>query len=311
MLQGLSTGGGAFRICISSVLVVLGFISAGCQQPAPKGEDTDEVAERSEQEPAQKSVDEAPSPYAECPRGEAPACDVVLWLSCYQRQQVADIYCSECTDGPGCEGGGAQTDAELVRREKLEYFPCEESGYAIAALQAWHGKPVEDSSWKAYVESRDWYREVDEAPMSQTATANMAMLRDAQSRCLEQSDVTAEDRAFVASWFETLQETGEAPKAPAEFVGGETASTEQFDKFIAHLVDDVKMEFDRRTPVFVDPKAGKVMGDGPDYARSITVKPSLTGQMACGGEHCDGYESLTFYLDEDGNLVAQHVTAAG
>lgn len=330
--------------CLVAVLLV------GCDSDEPSGGDDDEKAaaarsptespdraERAEpeevtddaepDEPAEADVDKEPdatvdeSPDTEDSEtstaevGELPCEAPVLWAARYPLDDIAEAYRQACDDGAPLFA--------LTKHEPPEEwnFNCRAYEYAVRALRVWHGERLEDEQWREYFERQPWFRELPDRGMSEVARENFGLFERKLETCRREANVTAEERELVREWFEKAVD-GKPPAAPVMMADGSEVEPEKFRETFARWREPVGdgegsayLDYTMRTPV----RASDLEEDDwihdhqPEAERRVTASTGLNANLTCQngpGEGCEGYETLTFYLDGDGELVALHLTAA-
>ncbi|WP_230470167.1 YARHG domain-containing protein [Lujinxingia vulgaris] len=242
-------------------------------------------------------------------------------MACHPRQAIASRYCETCAGEPACPTEDATLEARLTSQPDIAGFACEEYGYAINAILALHGQSLDDASWQGYLAAQPWYTPRSPTPLRPASTANLSELRAALKACHRTNPTTPDDRAQVADWFKTFESTGVPPASPIYSFDGAPTSADTFTAIIDQLTSEGGFAFTRRTPLRAHGEGGTLTlrpserasaaPEGIPYARMLDVRPHLSAMMSCAEpERCEGYARLTLYLDADGELLAQDITAA-
>ncbi|TXD35287.1 hypothetical protein FRC96_11470 [Lujinxingia vulgaris] len=304
------------------LVAALTFSSAACStatdvvDDSPAGE-----PEHAAPSPDEIGADASSNPSSICNADASLPCDPVLWMACHPRQEIASRYCESCAGEPTCPTEDARLESQLTSRERLAGFACEEYGYAINAILALHGHPLEDASWQGYLAAQAWQAQRSPAPLPPAAQANLRELRAELETCQNAEPTTADDRAIVAQWFRTFENTGVPPSSALYDVDFAPTSADTFASIADQFLSEGNIEFTRRTPVKTQAEGGTLTLRPPDdgsaapealpYARRITVSPHLSAKMSCAEpERCEGYARLTLYLAANGELLAQGITAS-
>ncbi|TXD35173.1 hypothetical protein FRC98_17025 [Lujinxingia vulgaris] len=304
------------------LVAALTFSSAACSTAADVADDSP----AGEPEHAAPSPDDAeahasPEVVSRCDADASLPCDPVLWMACHPRQEIASRYCESCAGELTCPTEEARLESQLTSRERLAGFACEEYGYAINAILAWHGQPLDDASWQDYLAAQPWQAQRSSAPLPTAAQTNLRELRAELETCQTAEPTTAADRALVAEWFRIFENTGAPPASSIYDFDFAPTSADTFASIADQFLSEGGSEFTRRTPVQTQAEGGTLTlrpadegsaaPEGIPYARKIVVSPQLSAKMSCAEpERCEGYARLTLYLDAEGALLAQGITAS-
>ena len=189
-------------------------------------------------------------------------------------------------------------------------MPCTEWEYLALAISAYHGIPVEDPYWLPHFESQDWYRpdpSMSTEAIAEEMTRNVVWVESLLTECRgnNTNPVSDQDRAVVIEWFEGYEQG--TPLLPEHlFVDGTPATEAELLDFMAQ---ENAYEFTRRTWIHSSSSIGE--DAVPErQTRSIGVYPGHP-LMSCVWDMCEGYESIHFTIDADGQIIALSVSASG
>lgn len=226
-----------------------------------------------------------------------------------------------CADPCRLLAGAALADIDAVhdqlcgkRWERPPATDCDALDYQRNCIYAHHGYTFKKAKWKDTFGKTSWYRaraDFKETDLSRVATNNIRDLKGAAATCrgeevapipatFSASKVSKADLALVVGWF-TQKAAGDPPLPKKLEADGQTASEADIRGWLSqkHL-----FTLESWTPIEYDD--GKSTGH-----RRITAS---TGQPSpdcnSGDEDCEGFEWITFEIDEKNAIIGLSVGAA-